>query len=444
MPEAPGPVLEATEPPVADLRLLVEPEPWPRVFVQNLRAFFQRPEALRRRNHQSASAVFWPDVFVDRGLPWRRFLESGACHVVVLAVIWAGSRFLALQPHHGLGSLSHTPTSFTTRPRNTCRRSTPGVRIPFAPARPIPNTLPSPSFPCLRRPTTARKPSSLRPISSYNMTFLCPTWSHGRERRRFRSDQPPTFRRRISRARCRGWNAPSSRRRPTCSPHRRKPCRLRSRLSLLRPLLWKRAQRAVLATSTSRHSFSDCARAAAFAGRTARGPGQKFHRFEQTFARGDRTAALAGTLRTLPLRRRHDCAQPSSRSRRTARSACGQSPRQLRRHPGRPSGSLRSARRNRWKRERERKWIRQRKESHWRSAFGTVRRQELERHVSSCRRPRPETRAPTPSIRTSLPTCVHRACRRACNRRATANFPTKSAPFSVPASSTRSASTCPT
>ncbi len=44
-------------------------------------------------------AAFWPDVFVDRGLPWRRFAQSAAYHVLALALIWAGSRFLALQPH---------------------------------------------------------------------------------------------------------------------------------------------------------------------------------------------------------------------------------------------------------------------------------------------------------------------------------------------------------
>jgi TonB family protein len=97
MREALGPLLEETEPPVADLRLLVEPEPWSRIFLQNLRHFFQRsePGALL----ESAPAAFWPDVFVDRELPWRRFVESGAYHVLALAVIWAGSRLLVLQPH---------------------------------------------------------------------------------------------------------------------------------------------------------------------------------------------------------------------------------------------------------------------------------------------------------------------------------------------------------
>lgn len=42
--------------------------------------------------------VFWSDVFVDRGLPWAGFLQSGSYHVLVLVVIWAGSRLLALQP----------------------------------------------------------------------------------------------------------------------------------------------------------------------------------------------------------------------------------------------------------------------------------------------------------------------------------------------------------
>ncbi len=47
----------------------------------------------------SASATFWPDVFVDSGLPWLRFAQSGAYHILALVLIWAGSRFLAMQPH---------------------------------------------------------------------------------------------------------------------------------------------------------------------------------------------------------------------------------------------------------------------------------------------------------------------------------------------------------
>jgi TonB family protein len=99
MRETRGPLLEEAEPPIADLRLLVELEPRSSVFVQNLRDFFQRPKNLIQQSHRQSSAPFWPDVFVDRPLPWRSFLQSAAYHVLALAIIWAGSRLLALQPH---------------------------------------------------------------------------------------------------------------------------------------------------------------------------------------------------------------------------------------------------------------------------------------------------------------------------------------------------------
>jgi TonB family protein len=102
MRQTPGTALGEIEPPIAELRLLVEPEPWSRVFAQNLRAFFQRPKVFNQQStiaSQQSSATFWPDVFVERGLPWRRFWQSGACHVLALAMIWAGSRLFALQPH---------------------------------------------------------------------------------------------------------------------------------------------------------------------------------------------------------------------------------------------------------------------------------------------------------------------------------------------------------
>jgi TonB family protein len=80
-----------------DLRFLVASEPWPRVFLQNFLSLFSSGEPASL-SADSAPAAFWPDVFVDRGLPWGRFLQSGAYHILVFATIWAGSRFLALQP----------------------------------------------------------------------------------------------------------------------------------------------------------------------------------------------------------------------------------------------------------------------------------------------------------------------------------------------------------
>jgi TonB family protein len=96
---APGPLLEeeATESPFPNVQLLIASEPWARLFLQNLRDLFRRSDAAPL-HPQSSPAAFWPDVFVERGLPWRRFFESGGYHVLALVAIWAGSHFLALQP----------------------------------------------------------------------------------------------------------------------------------------------------------------------------------------------------------------------------------------------------------------------------------------------------------------------------------------------------------
>jgi len=98
MRETPGTVLEETESQTPELRLLIAPAPGSRVFVENLRDLFRSGEAAPLHLH-SAPADFWPDVFVERSLPWRRFFESGGYHILALVVIWAASRFLALQPH---------------------------------------------------------------------------------------------------------------------------------------------------------------------------------------------------------------------------------------------------------------------------------------------------------------------------------------------------------
>jgi TonB family protein len=79
--------------PVRELRLVVAHDSWLRNFLQNLREFFRRSES-----RLAPAPDFWPDVFVHPRVPWTRFLQSGACHVFVIALIWAGSRLVALQP----------------------------------------------------------------------------------------------------------------------------------------------------------------------------------------------------------------------------------------------------------------------------------------------------------------------------------------------------------
>jgi TonB family protein len=98
MREVLDPVLEESEPTSPDLRLLITPEPWSRTFVQNLTELFHH-RAADQLLLESAPAPFWPDVFVERKLPWRRFLESGGYHILALILVWAGSRFLAFEPH---------------------------------------------------------------------------------------------------------------------------------------------------------------------------------------------------------------------------------------------------------------------------------------------------------------------------------------------------------
>jgi TonB family protein len=89
--------LPASLEPAPAPRLLVELPSWPRAFLGNLGEVFYRRRLPQLELH-SAPAPFWPDVFVKRGLPWRRFFESAAYHAVALALLLSLSRFLALQP----------------------------------------------------------------------------------------------------------------------------------------------------------------------------------------------------------------------------------------------------------------------------------------------------------------------------------------------------------
>src|ERR1700692_1624426 len=80
-----------------ELRLLIPRESWIAVFFNNLGSQFSR-DAVPSIPKGSDAFAFWSDVFVDRSLPWKRFLQSAAYHALLLAIIWSGSRFLALQP----------------------------------------------------------------------------------------------------------------------------------------------------------------------------------------------------------------------------------------------------------------------------------------------------------------------------------------------------------
>ncbi len=77
--------------------LLVELPSRPRVFFGNLRdLLFPRP--LAPLELHSAPADFWPDVFVERSLPWSRFVQSGVYHVLGGAIIVGLAHLFAMQP----------------------------------------------------------------------------------------------------------------------------------------------------------------------------------------------------------------------------------------------------------------------------------------------------------------------------------------------------------
>lgn len=99
MPEAPAQI-ETGETwlpaPVPELRLVVDLPSRPRVFLSNFGDLFRSDQA--PLDLHSAPAPFWPDVFVARGLPWRRFVESAVWHGLAFGLIYAVSGFLALQP----------------------------------------------------------------------------------------------------------------------------------------------------------------------------------------------------------------------------------------------------------------------------------------------------------------------------------------------------------
>jgi TonB family protein len=77
--------------------LLVELPPRRAAFFDNVRDLI-RPADTASIDLQSAPGDFWPDVFVQRDLPWRRFLESGGYHIAGLALLIVITHFFAMQP----------------------------------------------------------------------------------------------------------------------------------------------------------------------------------------------------------------------------------------------------------------------------------------------------------------------------------------------------------
>ena len=97
----PASVFSALSPessPDAELKLLLELEPWGRTFLRNLgdAILFRRPS---RVPANWPAGEFWPDVFVTRPWPWASFFKSGLGHGLALAALLILGRGRALRPH---------------------------------------------------------------------------------------------------------------------------------------------------------------------------------------------------------------------------------------------------------------------------------------------------------------------------------------------------------
>jgi TonB family protein len=119
-----------------DLKLLIPDVGGREIFLQNLRDLFWPSEPALRQLEQfeATSADFWPDVFVNHRLPWRRFVQSGVYHVLALMAIWEGSQFLTLhhpviaQPRFSQSDVVYYTPSEYLPPLDTRRPDPAGVR----------------------------------------------------------------------------------------------------------------------------------------------------------------------------------------------------------------------------------------------------------------------------------------------------------------------------
>lgn len=134
-------------------RLLVELEPRRVVFLQNLKDIFfhRRPPRIRLA---SPPGRFWPDVFVNRRLPVRPFLESYAYHVVVVALAFGLS---AAWPHR-------------IRPIHQASNTESVSYYPVSEYLPLLNTGARPSHPKKGDPVYARQPIISVPPEADNRT----------------------------------------------------------------------------------------------------------------------------------------------------------------------------------------------------------------------------------------------------------------------------------
>jgi TonB family protein len=78
--------------------LLVQLDPWYRVFSRNLKDTLL-PRSTPQLQLVSEPGDFWQDVFVRSRLPWGRFAESAVFHIAVVALLWGSARLWPQRTH---------------------------------------------------------------------------------------------------------------------------------------------------------------------------------------------------------------------------------------------------------------------------------------------------------------------------------------------------------
>jgi TonB family protein len=88
---------ETARAPIHGFRLLIEPEPWLRVFLHNLGDLLRQEPP--RVWMTATPGEYWADAQVHRPVAWTRMLQSYLGHAVVVACIYAGNVLWLNQPH---------------------------------------------------------------------------------------------------------------------------------------------------------------------------------------------------------------------------------------------------------------------------------------------------------------------------------------------------------
>ena len=111
--------VDASQVELAPPTLLTELEPRGRAFRESFAAVFRTPDPI---SDLGPPGNFWPDVFVNRRLPWSPFMQSAAFHTTAIALIWVLS--IAWMRQHPLTARpKFDPSSVTYfSPRNICDR----------------------------------------------------------------------------------------------------------------------------------------------------------------------------------------------------------------------------------------------------------------------------------------------------------------------------------